>query len=60
MKKAGFNMPNDSKIAKERRTTMPQEKIIMLKLAELLFRQNLISPDEQARLVQSIKKGGEA
>lgn len=38
---------------------MPQEKVIMLKLAELLFRQNLISPDEQARLVQSIKKGGE-
>ncbi len=39
---------------------MPQEKIIMLKLAELLYKQNLISPDEQARLIQSIKKEGEA
>lgn len=45
---------------KERRITMPQEKVIMLKLAELLFRENLITPDEQARLVQSIKKDGEA
>lgn len=39
---------------------MPQEKLIMLKLAELLLRQNLISPDEQARLVQSIRKDGGA
>lgn len=52
-------MFQNEKITKERRMTMPQEKVIMLKLAELLFRQNLISPDEQARLVQSIKKGGE-
>lgn len=39
---------------------MPQEKVIMLKLAELLLRQNLISPDEQARLIQSIRKDGGA
>lgn len=38
---------------------MSQEKLIMVKLAELLSRENLISPDEQARLVQTIKKGGE-
>lgn len=53
-------MPNDSSITEERRTTMPQEKVIMLKLAELLLRQNLISPDEQARLIQSIRKDGGA
>lgn len=52
-------MPKKSTITKERGLKMQQKKIIMLKLAELLFRQNLISPDEQARLVQSIKKGGE-
>ena len=39
---------------------MPQEKVIMLKLAELLLRQNLISPDEQVRLIQSIRKDGGA
>lgn len=37
---------------------MSQEKVIMLKLAELLFRENLISPDEQARLVRWIRKEG--
>lgn len=53
-------MSENEKITEERRITMPQEKIIMLKLTELLFRQNLISPDERARLIQSIRKGGEA
>lgn len=53
-------MSQNGKITKERRITMPQEKVIMLKLAELLLRQNLISPDEQARLIQSIRKDGGA
>jgi hypothetical protein len=52
-------MSQNEKITKGSSEKIPQEKIIMLKLAELLFRQNLISPDEQARLVQSIKKDGE-
>lgn len=52
-------MSNDSKMTEERRNTMLQEKAIMLKLAELLYKQNLISPDEQARLIQTIKKAGE-
>ncbi len=53
-------MFQNEKITKGRSEKMPQEKIIMLKLAELLYKQNLISPDEQARLIQSIKKEGEA
>lgn len=52
-------MSQNEKIAEERRITMLQEKAIMLKLAEFLYKQNLISPDEQARLIQTIKKGGE-
>lgn len=52
-------MTSSEKITKERGMKMQQKKIVMLKLAELLFKQNLISPDEQVRLVQSIKKDGE-
>lgn len=40
----------------ERRKIMSREKIIMIKLTELLSQENLISPDEYARLLEKIRK----
>lgn len=47
------------KIVKEGEDNMHQERKIMLKLAELLCEEQLISPDEKSRLVQLIRKDGE-
>ncbi len=50
-------MPQNGKIKKERDENMLWEKIIMIKLAELLSRENLISPDEQVRFVREVREG---
>lgn len=50
--------PNQNS-TKERNHSMKQDNRIMLKLAELLYENQLISPDEKSRLVQLIRKDGE-
>lgn len=43
---------------KERSQTMPKDTKIMLKLAELLMQDNLITPEEKLRLTELIRKDG--
>lgn len=42
---------------RERSETMPKDTKIMLKLAELLMQDNLITPEEKLRLTELIRKG---
>lgn len=50
-------MPGQSqKAAAERSSIMRQDTTIMLKLAEILLRNQLISPEEKFRLTQLIRK----
>lgn len=50
-------MSDDQKITKERNQDMLQEKRILRKLAELLLKEGLIGPDEEACLVQMLREG---
>ena len=45
-----------SKQTKERSKAMPQDTKIMLKLAELLMQDHLITPEEKLRLTKLIRK----
>ncbi len=55
---APMSYKSHSKQMNGKSINMQQETEVMLQLAELLFQEKLISPDEKFRLTQLIRKGG--
>lgn len=43
-------------VMEERKKAMYQEKKIMLKMAELLFQEDLITPMEKSKMVEMIRR----
>lgn len=51
-----FSQFSESGLTKEGRNQMQKDRKIMLKLAEILLRDQLISPEEKYHLTQLIRK----